>query len=142
MTNETFWGKLDVITRKPQTTESTVELTAMLALGYRENLEVIISCIDDPEHLGCSFQSYVDTQLGRLMLCYTSYEHAEKEKRHLPNGDDRTAVNATAKCRSILDNVLKKPVIAGLSFNSDCRNAYIVPKELLRIILRDVLQMG
>ncbi len=43
-------------------------------------------------------------------MCYTTMAHANKEKRRLPAGDMRNASTATAKCRSIIDNMLTKPV--------------------------------
>ena len=75
------------------------------------------------------------------MLCYTSYAHAKNDNRHLPSGDDRTTSYATAKCQNILDNVLYKPVIAGLAFNPDCFNTYIIPKEFLRMVWLDMMRI-
>lgn len=141
MTNNQFWSKLNTIAKKTQTPVTTAELTDVLAQGYFQDLELIISCADDTKCPGYSFQSYIDTELGRLMLCYTSYAHAENEKRHLPIGDSRTTSYATAKCQDVLDNVLYKPVIAGLAFNSDCFNTYIIPKEFLRMVLLDTMRI-
>ncbi len=69
------------------------------------------------------------------MLCYTSYAHADKEKGQLTHDDNRIVSSATASCRSILDNMLNKSVIAGLAFNSDCFNSFIIPKELFQIAM-------
>lgn len=135
MTNNQFWSKLDTVAKKKPTPNTIAEFATLLIQGYNENLELIISCIDDATHPGYAFQSYVNTEFGRLMLCYTSNAHADKEKRKLPGDDNRIVSSATASCRSILDNMLNKSVIAGLAFNSDCFNSYIIPKELLQIAM-------
>ena len=135
MTNNQFWSKLDAVAKKKPTPNTIAEFVTLLIQGYNENLELIISCIDDPTHPGCAFQSYVDTDFGRLMLCYTSYAHADKEKRQLPSNDNRIVSRATASCRRILDNMLNNSATAGLAFNSDCFNSYIIPKKLLQIAM-------
>ena len=66
------------------------------------------------------------------MLCYTSKAHADKETIQLHSDDNR---GGSGSCRSVLDNMLNKPVIAGLAFNSDCFNSYIIPKDILQIAM-------
>ena len=107
----------------------------LLIQGYNENLELIISCIDAPTHSVRAFQSYVNTEFRRLVLCYTSNAHADKEKRKLTYDDNRIVFRGTASCRNILDNMLSKSVIDRLAFNPNCLNSYIIPKELLQIAM-------
>ena len=115
--------------------EIMAEFAALLIQGYEEDLELIISCIDDPIQDNTAYQSYIDTGYGRLMLCYTSKAHAAKETRHLPDGDDGNISTGIAKCRSILDNMFNKSVIIGLVFNSDCQDAFIIPKDIIQIAM-------
>lgn len=135
MNNSQFWNSLDSITRKKTTPETITDFAIMLKKGYEQDLELIISCIDDPLHPGIGYQSYIDTEFGRLMLCYTTMAHANKENRQLPAGDMRNISTATAKCRSIIDNMLTKSVIAGLVFNSDTQKPMIVMKDILQMAM-------
>ena len=64
---------------------------------------------------------------------YTSMVHANKEKRHLPVNDLQTVSIAATKCRSVIDNMLAKPVILGLVFNSDSRNPVFVMKDIMQM---------
>ena len=135
MNNSQFWNSLDSIARKEITPETITDFALTLKKGYEQDLELIISCIDNPLQPGIGYQSYIDTEFGRLMLCYTTMAHANKEKRQLPAGDMRNVSTATAKCRSIIDNMLTKPVIAGLVFNSDTQKPMIVMKDILQMAM-------
>lgn len=61
MTNHQFWNKLDSVFRKKMSPEIMAEFAALLIQGYEEDLELIISCIDDPIQDNTAYQSYIDT---------------------------------------------------------------------------------
>lgn len=61
--------------------------------------------------------------------------HANKEKRHLSVNDLQTVSIATTKCRSVIDNMLAKPVIFGLVFNSDSQNPVSVMKDIMQMAM-------
>ena len=113
-----------------------LKFAELLKQGYEEDLSVLTWSISaDPQ--GCqAYHAYIDTEYGRLMMCYTSKAHAMREWRRLPSFDHRMEGCLAAPLRDIMNNMFNKQAIFGLIFNSDDDEKYVmVPKVMLEFLM-------
>ena len=122
MTTKQFWEKIDKLASQPCSVARDMEFMVMLKQAYEENLGVIIGCFSKPGYPDMVFQSYMEVDGMRFMMCYTSKMHANNEWR----GGKWEQV----QLRDIMNNMFNKSVIGGLVFNPENENMVIVPKEL------------
>lgn len=125
MNKKELWRKLDAAIDNPNKMMAAMEMTALLKQAYVDNISILAQVYYSADMPGMGFQAYLGSQTERFMICYSSKEQAKKENR----GGDWAELSA----KDILNNLLNKPVIAGLVFNSaDENRMLIVPKELLQ----------
>lgn len=138
MTNYKLWKALDEIAGQTsiEGSQRMLKFAELLKQGYEEDLSVLTWSISaDPQ--GCqAYHAYIDTEYGRLMMCYTSKAHAMREWRRLPSFDHRMEGCLAAPLGDIMNNMFNKNAIFGLIFNSDDDEKYVmVPKVMLEFLM-------
>lgn len=131
MSNVQFWKKLDRITSKKQTFESTCEFLKVLAEGYSKNLDILILCVEDPNNENLLNQACLMNDGKKLMLYYTDKRHIKDCKKLVPAGSMYDLKCRSVYIRDVIDNAMEKDEVEGLIFNNDTKNKYVIPKFLL-----------
>ena len=144
MTNKQFWQRLDNIMKKPQDHITTIEFIQMLLQGGDEDLSILALCTQDKQNPDLAYQIYAGPQDSRIMLCYTSEVEAKKNRRPLPSDDKRKIKCLPLSLRDVLNNALQKDSIAALSFNSENSHRYVIPKQMILMVIEaiDDIQNG
>ncbi|MBP3855219.1 MAG: hypothetical protein IK990_06375 [Ruminiclostridium sp.] len=138
MTNYRLWKALDEIADQTNTdvSERMMKFAELLKQGYEEDLGVMTWSISADPQGSHAYHAYIDTEFGRVMMCYTSKAHAMKEWRRLPSSDHRAEGCLVIPLRDIINNMFNKQAIFGLVFNSDDYEKYVmVPKVMLEFLM-------
>lgn len=132
MTNEEFWKKLDLITKRRDPADHITEFMILLKDGYEQNLDVIVSAT--PAQNGVANQAYLGEKNARFYVCYTSLAHARNEWRAGDGG--RPMDWNTMSLRDVMNNMFHKTSGAGLIFNPDSTTeGLVVLKTMLELLM-------
>lgn len=139
MTNYQFWKALEETMKEPQNDINILKFSERLIEGYEDNDDPKIWCsfTEDKFGVGTYSQSNLDSPDGKLMLCFTRKEYAEKDNRRLRDEGERNILTKLVSLKEVMDNMFDQSNITGLIFNcDDKKHMYLVTKNLLRIIMR------
>lgn len=144
MTDKQFWQKLTDIMKKPQNDVTTIEVIQTLLQAGDEDLAILALCVQEKNNPDGACQLYAGPKDKRIMLCYTSEEEANKNKKRLPSSDKRKIKCLPLSVRDVINNALMKDSIVALSFDSESKHGYIVPKFMIPVVLeiQDDIQSG
>ena len=84
MTNEEFWKKLDLITKRRDPADHITEFMILLKDGYEQNLDVIVSAT--PAQNGIANQGYLGEKNARFYVCYTCKKRMAGRRRRETHG--------------------------------------------------------
>lgn len=133
MNNQGFWNKLEKTCHIEDTGEQLFALGDLLKQAYMENLNLICLCIFEEARPGMAKQGFLEYEEGRFLMCYSSFEHADREPRRLPcNVHGIYCQPCQLPVRTVIDHLFLRDVTVGLVFNSDDPDAMmILPKAML-----------
>ena len=140
MINYQFWKALEEIMKEPQNDMNIIKLSKRLVEGYEDNDDPKIWCsyIENEYFGGTFYQSNIDSPDGKIMLCFTRKEYAEKDNRRLKEEGARNIHTKLVSLRAVMNDMFSQNNIAGLIFNPiDEKHMYLVTKNILRIIMKD-----
>ena len=135
MTDKQFWQKLADIMKKPQNDVTTIELIQTLLQAGNEDLAILALCVQEKNNPDGACQLYAGPQDKRIMLCYTSEEEAKKNRKPLPSSDKRKIKCLPLSVRDVINNALMNDSIVALSFDSENKHGYIVPKQMISMVI-------
>ena len=144
MTNKQFWQKLADIMKKPQNDVTTIEVIQTLLQAGDEDLAILALCIQEENNPDEACQLYAGPNDERIMLCYTSEEEAKKNRKPLPGYNKRKIKCLPLSVRDVINNALMKDSIIALSFDSESKHKYVIPKVMIPMVIEimDDIQSG
>ncbi len=138
MRNRELWEKLDGLASQERSNSRDWEFMKLLKTAYDDDLKIFISCVEPLDLFGESgdeyiHQGYLKSDGNRFLICYTSSEHARRERRRGENGGQIGW--ATAKAREIMNNMFNKKAVTGLVFNPEDNKMVIILKSELEQLM-------
>ncbi len=138
MDNKEFWKRLENLSRSEDAGEQLLDLLDLLKEAYSENLDVICFCVFDKDNPCMARQGFIDCEEGRLLMCYSSPEHAGREPRGPGCCDNLLWGSGQMPVRHVIDSMLAKPAVSGIIFNSDdVSETMIAPKAMMESLLEE-----
>lgn len=135
MINEQFWKKLDRITNKKQSAETTQEFLKTLVQGYEENLEILILGVQHPQYEDSVNQTCVVYEGKKAMLYFTDDKHVKHCDVSLPVGSMFLPECFSVYARDVINNAMDKEDIDTLIFNYGSKHMYVIPKILFMMAM-------
>lgn len=138
MDNKEFWKRLEDLSRSEDAVEQLLGLLDLLKEAYSENLDIICFCVFEKDNPCMARQGFIDAEEGRLLMCYSSMEHAGREPRGLGSCENLLWGSGQMPVRHVIDSMLSRPSVSGIIFNSDdACETMIAPKAMIESLLQE-----
>lgn len=129
MRQEELWDKLDTAVLMPDRKKAKETVAALLHQAYTEGLCLVCAGTLDPKNPRLCRKAYLDIGNRRYFTLFTQYRHMDAFEA--PEFDMRIF---EIRCKDILDDVLNRKDIHGITFNpvntaTDARVGFIMRKS-------------